>query len=101
MTQKELADLLDCKSATTINKWESKISSPPISKVRKIAEIFQRDFSEICDIDIERHDTIMIGGHPTPDEMQQLLKFRALSARDKAIFRAALNKAYEMTERTP
>ena len=94
MTQKELATKLGCKSAATIQKWESKNSSPPISKVRKIADIFDRDFSELCDVDIERHDLELLGGQPTPDEMQQLLKFRALKSRDKAIFRAALDVAY-------
>lgn len=96
MTQQELATILGCMSATTINKWENKMTSPPISKVRQIADIFQRDFSEICDVDIEKSEMESIGAHPTEHEMQQLLKFRALPKHEKTIFRAALNAAYEL-----
>lgn len=95
MTQKELAIKLGCKSAATIQKWEAKVSSPPISKVRKVAEIFDRDFSEICDIDIEQYDIDIMGTLPTPDEMQNLLKFRALTQEQKHIIRVAINAAYE------
>lgn len=95
MSQQELANRLGLRSAGAISKWEEKVSNPPIAKVRQIAEIFDRSFSDLCDIDIEKREHDLIGEKPTPEEMQQILKFRKLPTRDKVIFRAALAKAFE------
>lgn len=95
MTQQELADKLGLKSHTTINKWESKSIFPPTRKVYEMADIFHCDFSDLTDIDIEKRDIAIESEKPTPEEMQNLLKFRALPPVEKKIFRAALNTAYE------
>lgn len=95
MSQQELANKLGLRSAGAISKWEEKVSNPPIAKVRLIADIFDRNFSELCDVDIEKREHDLMGLKPTPDEMRQLLKFRKLPEREKAIFRAALAVAFE------
>lgn len=95
MTQGELAEKLGYKAPETIRKWEGKSTNPPMKKVREMSELFHREFSEICDLDLEALDIKADAAQPTHEEMQQLLKFRALNDRDKAIFRAALNTAYE------
>lgn len=40
MSQRDLADALDYKSYTTITKWESGTSEPPLNMVNKISELF-------------------------------------------------------------
>lgn len=95
MTQQELAEKLGLKSHTTINKWETKVIFPPTKKVYEMADIFHCDFSDLTDIDIEKRDIAVDGEKPTPEEMQNLLKFRTLPTREKKIIRAALDTAYE------
>lgn len=95
MTQKELAIQLGYKAPETIRKWESKATSPPMPKVRQMSEIFHREFSEICDLDLEKVDIKAHEEQPTPDEMQSILKFRTLKPDQKHIIRAAINAAYE------
>ncbi len=43
MSQEELADRLGYKSYTTIQKWESGVSEPPLKKLKQLAEIFDMD----------------------------------------------------------
>lgn len=95
MTQKELADKLGYRAAETIRKWEGRQSSPPMSKVREISTLFHREFSEICDIDLEKADIKSQGEQPTPEEMQMLLKFRTLPEASKHIIRAAVIAGYD------
>lgn len=102
ITQKELADRLGCKSQSTIQKWETKVSSPPIQKVRMIAEMFHRDFAEICDVDLEKQDTELFAGDPpSREEMMSLQKFRALPDNVKMAIRSLINAEYENTELSP
>ena len=66
-----------------------------MSKVREMSELFHREFSEICDIDLEKADIKAKSEHPTPEEMQMLLKFRALPEASKHIIRAAVIAGYD------
>ena len=47
MTQDELAELLGYKSFTTIQKWESGVSVPPMGKMRDIAGIFRVSVADL------------------------------------------------------
>lgn len=47
MTQDQLAEALGYKSYTTIQKWETGISEPPLKVVRKIADIFNVDINDM------------------------------------------------------
>lgn len=95
MTQRELANKLGYKAPETIRKWENKSTNPPMPKVRQMSEIFHREFSEICDLDLEKLDIKTNAEQPTPEEMQNLLKFRSLTPEQKHVIRAAINAAYE------
>lgn len=95
MTQMDLAVALGYKAAETVRKWEGKQTLPPMSKVKEMSELFHREFSEICDLDLEKADIKTKGEQPTQEEMQMLLKFRALPESSKHIIRAAVIAGYD------
>lgn len=49
MSQEELASLLGYKSYTTIQKWESGASEPPLKSLRKMSEIFDTDMDAMAE----------------------------------------------------
>ena len=52
MSQEDLANKLGYKSFTTIQKWESGVSEPSVSTVKKIAEIFGVTIDQITNDDL-------------------------------------------------
>ena len=52
MSQDDLALKLGKKSYTTIQKWESGVSEPPLKIVHAIAEIFHVDIDELTNTDL-------------------------------------------------
>ena len=54
MSQDTLAEYLGYKSYTTIQKWETGVSEPPIKQLRKMAELFQVDIDDMAKIDMEK-----------------------------------------------
>lgn len=52
MSQEDLADKLGYKSFTTIQKWESGVSEPSVSMVKKIADIFGVTMDQITNDDL-------------------------------------------------
>ena len=53
MSQDRLAELLGYKSFTTIQKWESGASEPPIGVAQKIALMFHVDLDDLLKVDLE------------------------------------------------
>lgn len=56
MSQDKLADILNYKSYTTIQKWESGVAEPSIKVVRQIADLFHVDITDIATVDLEARD---------------------------------------------
>ena len=52
MSQDVLAETLGYKSYTTIQKWESGVSEPPLKIVHNLADIFHVDIDELTTIDL-------------------------------------------------
>lgn len=52
-SQEQIADKLGYKSFTTVQKWESSDSEPPISKVREICLLFNIPMDLILNLDLE------------------------------------------------
>lgn len=97
LTQKAFAEAIGASKSTVI-AWESKKSAIPVPTARRIAEYFDVDYSDFCDIDIEKRDKELIGDcleHLTHEEMHQLTMFRQLSDTSKHILLAALDGAYK------
>ncbi|MFL8888278.1 helix-turn-helix domain-containing protein [Helcococcus kunzii] len=53
MSQNELAERLNYKSFTTIQKWETNDSEPTLSTLSKISKIFNINLSTLCETDLE------------------------------------------------
>ena len=52
-TQEHLADLLGYSSYTSIQKWETSSSNPPVRVVQKLADLFGTDIGTLTLIDME------------------------------------------------
>lgn len=52
-SQDTLADKLGYKSYTTIQKWESGVSDPPLKIVHALADLFCVDINDLANIDLE------------------------------------------------
>ena len=48
LSQDFLADKLGYKSYTTIQKWESGVSEPPVKKLKELASIFNIDMDDLA-----------------------------------------------------
>lgn len=57
-SQDILAELLGYKSFTTIQKWESGVSEPPLKTVKKICELFNVDIDQLNDTDLSNPQQI-------------------------------------------
>lgn len=51
--QDTLAEKLGYKSYTTIQKWESGVSEPPLKVVHELAELFNVDINDLTKCDLE------------------------------------------------
>lgn len=51
--QDVLADKLGYKSYTTIQKWESGVSEPPLKKLHELANLFHVDINDLANNDLE------------------------------------------------
>lgn len=51
--QDTLAEKLGYKSYTTIQKWESGVSEPPLKAVHKLATLFSVDINDLTNSDLE------------------------------------------------
>lgn len=51
--QDTLAEKLGYKSYTTIQKWESGVSEPPLKVVHALADLFGVDIDDLAKIDLE------------------------------------------------
>lgn len=52
-SQDYIASRLGYKSYTTIQKWESGVSEPPVAKLRQLADLLDVDIDDIATKDIE------------------------------------------------
>lgn len=59
MSQEDLADRLGYKSYTTIQKWESGVSTPPLWAAHAIADMFSVDIDSLMRDPLELMDTYM------------------------------------------
>lgn len=56
--QDELAEKLGYKSYTTIQKWESGVSEPPLKVVHELAKLFHVDINDLTKSDIEADSAV-------------------------------------------
>lgn len=56
LSQDFIADKLGYKSYTTIQKWESGVSEPPVKKLRELASIFNIDMDDLASKDLKNEN---------------------------------------------
>lgn len=56
MSQEELAAELGYKSFTTIQKWESGVSTPPLDTFIRMADLFHVDLDDFARKDLSSQD---------------------------------------------
>lgn len=83
MSQEDLANKLGYKSFTTIQKWESGVSEPSVSTVKKIAGIFGVTMDQMINEDSSGFVPLQL----TEQEEHLVVSFRSLNedGRDRAI----------------
>lgn len=60
LTQDQLAEKLNYKSYTTIAKWESGVSEPPLSKTHELANIFNVNIDNLVHTNLEKPELAFI-----------------------------------------
>lgn len=88
MSQEQLAEILGYKSYTTIQKWESGISEPPLKQLRKMADLFGVDINDMASVNMElssdvknpRHQTGYYLDDETAQAAQEIFENRELRA---------------------
>ena len=65
MSQEQLAEILGYKSYTTIQKWESGISEPPLKQLRRMADVFGVDINDMASVNMELSSDVKNPQHQT------------------------------------
>ena len=87
--QDRLAYELGYKSYTTIQKWESGVSEPPLKVVHAIAALFNIDINELTNRDLESGESASSGERDILDEIDIAFygEFKELTEDDKETVR--------------
>lgn len=64
-SQDYIAKLLNKKSFTTVQKWESGVSEPPLWVVGTLAKLYGESLDTLTNIDIEKRDNGVLTGKPS------------------------------------
>ena len=65
-SQDHLAELLGYKSYTTIQKWETGVSEPPLKKAHALADVFGVDIDVLTTVDMENQASELRQASPVP-----------------------------------
>ena len=57
-SQEHLADLIEYKNYTSIQKWETGVSEPRFATVQKLAKIFDVSIDDLTKCDLERGEQL-------------------------------------------
>ena len=79
MSQEFVAEKLGYKSFTTIQKWESGVSEPPMKKAKELADLFNVDLD-----DLVGSPTPAAAPSLSPDEEEFLADLRSLNDEGQA-----------------
>ena len=86
MSQEQVANAFGYDNYTTVQKWESDKSDPPLKVVKGLAELFGVGIDELVKIDIENKDILQADEEPAspprvlrPDESHLLTDYNKLN----------------------
>ncbi|MFR8473613.1 MAG: helix-turn-helix domain-containing protein [Lachnospira sp.] len=88
-SQDDIANMLGYKSFTTIQKWESGVSEPPLKALKKLSEIFNVDMNDLAtknlSIDTNHEDNI----YYLDDDAREMAQFMYENPSYKVLFDAS------------
>ena len=98
-SQSYIAQYLNKKSFTTVQKWESGVADPPLGIVGKLAELYNVSiddlyYSDLLNPKISNGDTITLAD----SEKEMIKKYRQLPPAGKAAVDAVLDSQYEFVK---
>ena len=102
MSQEDLANKLGYKSFTTIQKWESGVSEPSVSMVKKIAELFGVTMDQITNDDLsdaENHYYLDPEAAEIAQEVQQSPELKILFDASRKVSADDLELVINMIDR--
>lgn len=102
MSQEDLANKLGYKSFTTIQKWESGVSEPSVSMVKKIAELFGVTMDQITNDDLsdtENHYYLDPDAAEIAQEVQQRPELKILFDASRKVSADDLELVINMIDR--
>ena len=102
MSQEDLANKLGYKSFTTIQKWESGVSEPSVSMVKKIAELFGVTMDQITNDDLsdaENHYYLDPEAAEIAQEVQQRPELKILFDTTRKVSSDDLKFVVDMIDR--
>ena len=102
MSQEVLANKLGYKSFTTIQKWESGVSEPSVSMVKKIAELFGVTMDQITNDDLsdaENHYYLDPEAAEIAQEVQQRPELKILFDASRKVSADDLELVINMIDR--
>lgn len=102
MSQEDLANKLGYKSFTTIQKWESGVSEPSVSMVKKIAELFGVTMDQITNDDLsdtENHYYLDPESAEIAQEVQQRPELKILFDASRKVSADDLELVINMIDR--
>lgn len=102
MSQEDLANKLGYKSFTTIQKWESGVSEPSVSMVKKIAELFGVTMDQITNDDLsdaENHYYLDPEAAEIAQEVQQRPELKILFDASRKVSADDLEFVVDMIDR--
>lgn len=60
ISQEKIAEMFGYKNFTTVQKWESGVSEPPVKVVRRLAEMYNVKMDDLIKTDIEKEKAVPV-----------------------------------------
>lgn len=97
-SQEYVANYLGKKSFTTVQKWESDVSDPPLAIAGKLAELYKVSIDDLFYQDLANSEIVHQDLNLSDKEETMIKKYRSLLPAGKAAVDAVLDSQYEFTK---
>lgn len=97
-SQMYIAQYLNKKSFTTVQKWESGAADPPLGVVGKLAELYKVSIDDLYYSDLLHPKVISSDTVLSNHEKEMIKKYRQLTPAGKAAVDAVLDSQYEFVK---
>lgn len=88
LSQEYVANALGYKSFTTIQKWESGVSEPPVKKLKELAALLGADMDDMTTMDLSVEQPDSKSSYYLDDESKEAAQFLYYNPEYKVLFDA-------------